>query len=321
MDMEIGIDKKMEKDLGKTNRILSLYDRLCNGKKINLQEEVNRSGMSERSIKRDIMELRCYLAEKVTEGEGNKQIVYDHIKNCYYMTENNNDISDYQMIYVISKILLGSKGLSKKEMKETLGFLIGVCNDKNDVKKVKQSIAGEMNNYQGPVHGKNMIETVWKLAQAVSQQNYIEITYRKLDGHQKVKRILEPVGVIFSEYYFYLLAFFKGIKDAKGKNINPTIYRIDRILKIKVFEDHYKVCYSEKFDEQKYRNSVPLMFGGDIKKLKFWYSGPSLEVVFDRIPTARLVRAEDGKYLLSAEVIGKGAEMWLMSQGNSVEIL
>ena len=81
------------------------------------------------------------------------------------------------------------------------------------------------------------------------------------------------------------------------------------------------MSYSEKFEEQKFRDSIPLMFGGDTYRIKFWYSGPSLEAVLDRIPTAKVVKEEMGRWLLSAEVIGKGAEMWLNSQGEMITII
>lgn len=103
--------------------------------------------------------------------------------------------------------------------------------------------------------------------------------------------------------------------------MNPTIYRIDRIQDMEVLEEHFKVSYSEKFEEQKFRDSIPLMFGGDTHRIKFWYSGPSLEAVLDRIPTAKVVKEEMGRWLLSAEVIGKGAEMWLNSQGEMITII
>lgn len=49
-------------------------------------------------------------------------------------------------------------------------------------------------------------------------------------------------------------------------------------------------------------------------RLKFWYNGPSLEAVLDKIPTTRVIKEEDGRWLLGAEVIGNGAEIWLKGQ-------
>ena len=40
-----------------------------------------------------------------------------------------------------------------------------------------------------------------------------------------------------------------------------------------------------------------------------------------RLPTAQILKEEDGKYLISAETFGSGIEMWLRSQGDNVTIL
>lgn len=304
----------MDSEYKKIGRVLSLYDRLSSGKIIYLKDEIHATGVSDRSFKRDITELRNYLAEKAVDGESRKEIVYDRNRNCYYMTEEEDTLPDYQEIFVIAKILLGSKGLSRIEMNQVVEYLLSLCSDESKRKEIKKCLANELINYYGPNHGKSLISMIWKLAQAVEHQNRLEIQYKRLEGQQDIKRVLEPVGVMFSEYYFYLLAYIKGIREEKSKKLNPTIYRIDRIQDVKVLDEHFNIPYSEKFEEQRFRDSAPLMFGGNIRRLKFWYSGPSLEAVLDKIPTTRVIKEEDGRWLLSAEVIGDGAEMWMRGQ-------
>lgn len=311
----------MDSEYRKVRRVLSLYDRLSAGKIIYLKDELNATGMSDRSFKRDITELRNYLAERAVDGKGKKEVVYDRNRNCYYMTDEKDALPDYQKIFAVAKILLGSKGLSQTEMNQVIEYLLSLCNDEDKRKEVKKHLADGKFNYQGPNHGKDLIGMIWHLAQAVEYHNRLKIRYKRLEGQQEIDRVLEPVGVIFSEYYFYLLAYIKGVREEKGQQINPTIYRIDRIQDMEVLEEHFKVSYSEKFEEQKFRDSIPLMFGGDTYRIKFWYSGPSLEAVLDRIPTAKVVKEETGRWLLSAEVIGKGAEMWLNSQGEKINII
>lgn len=311
----------MDSEHKKISRVLRLYDRLSSGKIIYLKNEINTTGISDRSFKRDITEIRNYLAEKAADGEGRKEIVYDRNRNCYYMVEEKNTLPDYQQIFAIEKILLGSKGLSQEEMNQVVEYLLSLCSDNNKRNEIKKCLANEAINYQGPNHGKDLISMVWNLAQAVKNQNRLEIQYMRLEGQKEVNRVIEPVGVMFSEYYFYLLAYKKGIKEEKGKKLNPTIYRIDRLQNVKVLVEHFNIPYSEKFEEHKFRNSTPLMLGGDIHRLKFWYRGPSLEAILDRIPTAKVIRQEDRKWLLSAEVSGNGAEIWLRGQGNNIEML
>ena len=63
------------------------------------------------------------------------------------------------------------------------------------------------------------------------------------------------------------------------------------------------------------------MYGGKLQKVKFEYSGTDVDAVLDRLPTARIIKEEDGRYVIEAEVFGKGIEMWLRSQGDTVTLL
>ena len=69
------------------------------------------------------------------------------------------------------------------------------------------------------------------------------------------------------------------------------------------------------------------MFGGKLRKVKFKYSGYSVEAVLDKLPTAKILDEEpheDGKrtiYTIAAEVFGDGIDMWLRSQGESIKII
>ena len=55
--------------------------------------------------------------------------------------------------------------------------------------------------------------------------------------------------------------------------------------------------------------------------MKFMYSGENIEAVLDKLPTARILSEENGVYVVSAEVFGKGIDMWLRSQGDLVKVM
>ena len=101
----------------------------------------------------------------------------------------------------------------------------------------------------------------------------------------------------------------------------PTIYRIDRIQSMTVLDERFHIPYSSRFEEGEFRKRIQFMYGGKLQKVKFKYSGTSIEAVLDKLPTAKILSEEDGVYTVSAEVFGKGIEMWLRSQGESVEVL
>lgn len=61
------------------------------------------------------------------------------------------------------------------------------------------------------------------------------------------------------------------------------------------------------------------MYGGRLQKVRFKYIGMSIELVLDRLPTARILSEEEGTYLIEAEVFGKGIDMWVKSQGENIQ--
>lgn len=63
------------------------------------------------------------------------------------------------------------------------------------------------------------------------------------------------------------------------------------------------------------------MYPGELIKIQFKYMGKSPEAVLDRLPTAQIIKQVDGEYTIEAEVYGKGVVMWLLSQGEAVELL
>jgi hypothetical protein len=56
-------------------------------------------------------------------------------------------------------------------------------------------------------------------------------------------------------------------------------------------------------------------------KVKFEFFGSLLETVIDRLPTAKLIRKYENKYLIAAEVFGKGIIMWILSQGSTIKVI
>ena len=99
----------------------------------------------------------------------------------------------------------------------------------------------------------------------------------------------------------------------------PAIYRLDRIESIQVLSEHFRVPYLNRFQEGEFRKRVQFMYGGELQTVRFQYSGPSVEAVLDRLPTAEILDEQNGVYSIQAEVFGKlGIEMWLRSQADNV---
>lgn len=151
-----------------------------------------------------------------------------------------------------------------------------------------------------------------------------DIVKAKLKDHQIVKRTVEPVGLMFSEYYFYLMGIITdhSTREAfhKKNDPYPTIYRLDRIRSIEETGEKFSVPYKDRFKEGEYKNRTQFMFGGEPQKISFNYYGSSVEAVLDKFPMAKVVDEKEGVCSIEAEVFGTGVKMWLLSQGSKVKV-
>ena len=88
-----------------------------------------------------------------------------------------------------------------------------------------------------------------------------------------------------------------------------------------VTAEHFRVPFKDRFQEGEMRKRIQFMYGGELQRIRFEYTGPSLEAVLDRLPTARVEKKTPAGWILTAEVFGKGIDMWLKSQGDMVKRL
>lgn len=72
------MDKKVE-------RVISLYNRVADGEVLVKADEAARYGVNERSIQRDIDDIRAYFAN---DPESNRELVYDRTRKGYVLVQN-----------------------------------------------------------------------------------------------------------------------------------------------------------------------------------------------------------------------------------------
>lgn len=309
----------------KIERVLGLYTRLMNGALINKAEEAQNYGVNERSIQRDIEDIRNFMEQTNSSNGVYNSVVYDRIMKGYRLEQIYKMKLTNAEILAICKILLESRSLTKTEMIDILDRLIGSCVPAKNQKVVNDLIRNEEFHYIEPRHKTVFIDKMWDIGQAIRENRYIEIEYERLKNQAIVVRKLKPAAIMFSEYYFYLTAFIEDQEVRKDFNVindsYPTIYRIDRIKSIKVLDERFNTPYADRFQEGEFRKRVQFMYGGKLRKVKFKYSGMSLEAILDKLPTAQVLSEEDGQYIISAEVFGDGIDMWLKSQGDYVQLL
>ena len=266
----------------KSTRLLEIYARLVSGEVLEKDLLAEEYHVSDRSIQRDMNSLRCFLSDQGLPQE----LTYDYQDQGYK--------------------------------------LVDCCVPANNRRVVNTLLSNEKFHYIEPHHGKPILDMLWELGQAVQTQEVIEIAYQKIGSEEPVQRTIEPVGVLFSEFYFYVVGFIQNINKQESfenpDDLFPTIYRVDRIQFLHRTGEHFPVPYASRFEEGEFRKRVQFMYGGKLQRIRFRYTGPSIEAVLDRLPTAEVrERTEDG-WIVEAEVFGKGVEMWMRSQGEYIQM-
>lgn len=310
---------------GKIERILGIYTKLISGNTVNKLKEAQEYGVNERTIQRDIEDIRNYMETEAEKTGCINSVVYDRIKKGYRLEQIYKMKLTNSEVLAVCKILLDSRAFTKKEMTDMLDKLVACCVPKENQKTVTDLISNEAFHYVEPRHRTKFIDTMWDIGQAIRESRYIEIQYFRIKDKSVVTRKVKPAAIMFSEYYFYLTAFIDDEEVRKDFDVIndafPTIYRIDRIRKFKVLDDRFHIPYVNRFEEGEFRKRVQFMYGGKLQKVKFKYSGNDVDSVLDRLPTAEIVGEDDGIYTISAEVFGKGIDMWLRSQGDKVKVV
>ena len=294
-------------------RLLHIYERLVKGECLNKENLASSFNVTTKSIQRDIDDLRTYLAESYC-NDVESCIKYNKQKGGYYLVKFERDWFTKDEALAISKIILESRAFNKKELKILLDKFAGQVApaDKNNFSKF---IRNEEHHYIQLQHGKNIIKILWELSEDIAKMKKIMFDYERKDGVKKNHQV-KPVAVMFSEFYFYLIAF---MVDETKKGV--TVFRVDRISNLVELKDSFKMETKNRFEEGEFRKRVQFMYSGELQKVKFKYSGPSLEAILDRLPTAEIKESKAGYSIIEAEAYGSGIFMWIKSQGDMIEVI
>ena len=292
------------------NRILSMYDRLQQEQGIVKKQEAMRFAVSEKSIQRDLENIRTYIE---TEKQG-EYLEYNRSKGAYYINSNRKWLSNEEL-FAILKVLIESRAFPKAEMYQTIEKLQALAH-KEDRTFITQMMLNEKHLYVEPYHKKDLLQSLWQLSTAIQAKKVINIYYLREGDKIANERLVKPVGIIFSEYYFYLIAY-----QVKNNFDFPTVYRIDRIEHFTQTGTTFDIPYRDRFQEGEFRKRVQFMYTGELITIKFCFTGNSPQAVIDRLPTAKITKQSEVGTYFEAEVFGTGIKMWLLSQGANIEVL
>ena len=150
---------------------------------------------------------------------------------------------------------------------------------------------------------------------AIDSSKNVQLVYRKANG-EVVKRLVNPVGIMFSDFYFYILCDFPKKPSLKGIS-----YRLDRIESYEILTEVFHRPYTERFEEGEFRKRIYNMYQGSLIDFSFEFKGHSIEAILDRFPLAIIKEEKESSYIVEATAYEEGLVMWILSQGDWVKVL
>ena len=294
------------------DRTLAIFFRGLKGEKLSTAKLAEEYGVSVKSISRSMAEIRGFLAEN-RELVGHAELQYNRNDKCYIL-QMDDFLTDKELLAVI-KILIGSRAFSKTELLTVITKMKQFVSAK-DRQLLDSLIAKEKYHYcEVKSDCDSVVDNLWKLANCIRERQEITVAYNKM-SRERVTHRLRPVSIMFSEFYFYLIAY-----KADDDQYSPTYFRVDRITDIAEHRTKFELDRKYDFDEGELRKKILLMFPGKLRKIRFEFSGPSLQAILDKLPTAVVLDIKGKTALIEAEVYGTGIMMFLLSQGSWVKVL
>ncbi|MCL2400808.1 MAG: WYL domain-containing protein [Defluviitaleaceae bacterium] len=303
------------------SRLLETFFRALRGEELSVQRLSNEYGVSSKSITRDITKIKSFLADN-RELVNHAELKYNYGTKSYHLTSD--EFLTDKELFAIAKVILGVRAFSTMDAVELIAKFKKFTTAA-DRKMLEGIVRKELHHYTEIKHDcNNVIDTLWKLINTVHKKQEITIWYFKMDRTLSEKRI-QPVSLVFMEYYFYLIAYYPG------QYKEPRFFRIDRIRDIVVHRKIFDLSESKNladssqipnFDEVVLRKQYPFMFYGKYRKnIRFLFTGPSVQAILDRLPSAKVIEAKQGSYIIEADIYGDGIKMFLLSQGSWVKVL
>lgn len=296
----------------KQERLLEIFFRGLRGEDLSVQKLANEYEVSTKSITRNLNDLKVFLADH-RELVGNTELQYSYQDKCYrlYMDE----FLTNKELFALVEVLIGARAFSKIELLEITDKLKRFTTTE-DRPKLNELIRKELYHYAEVKHDcESVQENLWQLINCITEKREISIEYYRMDRAYVTHR-LRPASIMFTDYYFYLIAF-----KTDGDTEKPLYFRIDRIKHITEHRKKFTENEAPVFDEGKLRERSLFMWPGKLRKIRFEFSGPSVQAVLDKLPTAKIIERGKGKFLIEAETYGDGIKMWLLSQGSWVKVV
>jgi len=132
----------MEPD-NRAARILGLYSSLIDGQLVNKTDEARKYSVNERTIQRDLDDIRSFLELSFVDTGVMNAVVYDHLNKGYRLERPKNSKLSTDEIITICKLLLNNRDFEKAVIIMLIEKLISCYAPEKNKKLIIELVDGE----------------------------------------------------------------------------------------------------------------------------------------------------------------------------------
>lgn len=305
--------------ISKKSRLLYIFYKLMRGERINIGETAEKLGISDKSLYRDVKDIKAVVSE-LSDAAIPLELQYNRAEKTFSLT--NTGTIEGSTLLAIIVLVIGSRAFGAVDLGKVLDQLRRYAVPE-DEKLLNNIISNEYGCYNPLYHdNEDILDMIGKISRCIQKEKEINIGYYKTDREHVIRRV-RPLAITYADFYFYMCGV-EIDEQPEEPMINPRVkyFRIDRITDIVVHRQK-TAGLVPNFDIWELKQRIQLMQPGRHRKITFEFSGPSVQAILDKFPVSRITgTSRDGKtYTITAGVYGRGATMFLLSQGSWVKAL
>ncbi|GKX68503.1 helix-turn-helix transcriptional regulator [Inconstantimicrobium mannanitabidum] len=285
----------------KIERLLGIVVYLLNRELVNTNTLAEKFEVSTRTIQRDIETLNLAGIPIISiQGTNGGYGIIDSFK----LDKQIASVEDYQ--FIITALTGMNSAYNNRKIEATLEKLLNVS-------KEEQSVKGKVRlDFSASREGNNIDEYLKVIEDAIDKENVIEFEYTNSYG-TKTLRELEPIGVVYKWYAWYLLGYCCDKKDYR-------LFKVLRMRDLKKLNKPFSMKH-ESFDDllakQEQQDSRKYI---DVKLLCKEELRISIEEYF---PNATITAKGDGDLMIEFHVPNNeiGWKGLIFTYGNNIKII
>lgn len=281
---------------------MNIYERLKHGEHLSKSELASDYSVSEKTIQRDIDDIRAYLSETHIYDR-DISIKYDKTLNRYYLHDSSQSLLSGDEVLVLYKILLENPSLPKEKLTDIINKISAIL-PTPDRQIIESDIAKILENYHAVNVPSDITLKVWEFTKYAQNENSLLISYL-FPNNEKRYYIIFPVSVIYNKNTFYLIAL------TKDNYKFPTIFNINEITSIKQLSAD-SIPNTDLGQIENFKAILQDNNYHELKEIRFDYNG-NIMWIMSKFPTAELMYEKNNIYTIRTLFCHDSTAEWLKS--------